>query len=109
MLCAVMLNVVGSTVVRPSYTCFVIIRLLKWSVGYLKLDEKKYLGRESSLKGKDKYNGPPCTNQFRSAAFYNKNITSHLQTSYLKVEVNCTELSPSVIFPWFGYQEEAIN
>ncbi len=72
MLSAFMLNVLGSTVVRPSYTCFVIIRLLKWSVGYLKLDEKKYLGRESSLKGNDHYNWPPYTNQFISAALYKK-------------------------------------
>jgi hypothetical protein len=30
--------------------------------------------RESLLKGKDQYSLPPCTNQFRSAAFHTETI-----------------------------------
>ncbi len=54
--------------------------------------------RESLLKGKDQYCGPPNTNQFGSADFHTESIY-FCKTAYLSDEVNCTEPSPSVIGP----------
>jgi hypothetical protein len=56
--------------------------------------------REPLLKGKAQYCWPPRTNYLRSAAFSTKNfIYLFCKTSYLNVEVNCTEPFPSVSFP----------
>ncbi len=58
------------------------------------------------LKGKDQYNWPPCTNKFRSTAFYSENIIYlFYKTSYLNEEVNCTEPFP---FYWRG-KDSTIN
>ncbi len=44
------------------------------------------LVREAILKGKALYNSPPCTNQFRSAAFYiEKNINKVMHLIKLDV------------------------
>ncbi len=46
--------------------------------------------------------GPPCANQSRSALFILKIIYLCYKTSYLNVDVNCNEPSPSVSIPWPG-------
>ncbi len=54
----------------------------------------------SLTEGKAQYGQPPFTNKLRSAAFCIENIIYLCyKTSYLNVEVNCTEPSPSVSIP----------
>ncbi len=51
--------------------------------------------KETLLKGKVQYTWPPCTNLYKSAHFYIKNIIYIFnKTSYLNEEVNRTEPSP---------------
>ncbi len=57
------------------------------------------LSRESSLKGKDQYNAPPCTNQFRSAAFSAAKIF-FLFTKQAMLKRRSVVLSPLVRVPW---------
>jgi hypothetical protein len=40
----------------------------------LPTNQTKSQGREPLLKGKDQYRWPPCTKEFRSAAFYIENL-----------------------------------
>ncbi len=59
-----------------------------------------YAKTENSYqRGKDQYS--PCTNRFRSALFKIENIfLPSTKTSYLNLEVNCAEPSPSIRVPW---------
>ncbi len=59
------------------------------------------INRESLLKGKDRYDWPPCTTSFRLAAFKFKKYIFFFfyKTSHLNKEVNCTKPSPSVRVP----------
>jgi hypothetical protein len=68
------------------------------------------LSREYLLKGKDQYNWPPCTNQFRLPTL-SKEIYFFIfyKTRYLNKEVNCTEPSPSVRVPWIKGQSFGIG
>ncbi len=55
--------------------------------------------RESLLKGKGQYRWPPCTCQFRLAAFKTKIfIFLFYTTSYLNKEVNCFGISLITLF-----------
>ncbi len=57
--------------------------------------------KKVSLKGKDQYSLPPCTNRFRPAPFYIENILNLFhKTSSLNEVVNCTEPYPLVSNPW---------
>ncbi len=60
--------------------------------------------RDAIVKWKDQYGWPPCTNFFSSADLYIDNITYLCdKTSYLHVEVNCTESFPSDSLPWWEH------
>jgi len=57
---------------------------------------------ESSPNGKAQYRWPPRTRHLRSSALDVANtILLYYKTSYLNVEVNGIELSPSVSVPWW--------
>jgi hypothetical protein len=64
---------------------------------------RTYWIRETLLNGKAQYSWTPGTNYFWSAAFwYCKHCLLFHKTSYLNVEVNCTEPFPSVSVPWWN-------
>ncbi len=63
------------------------------------------MAKELLLNGKAQYSWPPCTNQFRSAAFDIVSIMQILyKTNYSNEEVNCTEPSTSVRVLWYLLQ-----
>ncbi len=57
--------------------------------------------REPLLKGKAEYHGPPCTYSFQSAPFADEKLNNlFLQNKLPYKEVNCTDPSRSVVFPF---------